>query len=225
MYNKKNVKIIKKNTTIEGNSAVIVIDVFRATSTMYYLFNNGTKRIYPVESIEKATNLKRILNNAILLGEEQGKKPDCFLFNNSPTDIINKKIKKDIIMSTSSGTKAICKYKNHDVYIGSLLNAKYLSEYLNKKQYKTIYLLPTNNKDRKKINEDYICAKYIMALIKKQRYFIVNKIKRLQKNKNLRFFKEELQERFPKNDFYLCTTLNIFDFILIYKDNYIKKGV
>lgn len=223
MSKSKKITILKQCKPIEKNSAIVILDVFRATSMIYYLFNEGVKKIYPMNNIDEAFRLKHKIKNAILVGESKGVKPVDFDYNNSPTDIINKNISSNVIMSTTSGTKAIKYYRGHNVYIGSLLNAKYLSDYLNRKGYKKIYLLPTNNKDKKIYNEDYLCAKYIYCLIKNKNYNIKHKLDKIKKNKNLRFFKMDLQHRFPLIDFYLCTRLNKFNFIVIYKDEYIER--
>jgi 2-phosphosulfolactate phosphatase len=71
---------------IEG--IVIVIDVFRAFSTNYFIANQNPKNIFAVDSIEKAFELKQKYgNSAVLVGERQGIKIDGFDFGNSPTEI------------------------------------------------------------------------------------------------------------------------------------------
>ena len=226
MYKKSQLIILdgKKDIEIEKNSAVVVIDVFRATSTMYYLFEMGVKKIYPVNNVKEALDLKKSNVSAILLGEDKGIVPEGFC-NNSPSQVLDNDefLNKDVIMCTSSGTKGICKYKNCDVFAGTLLNAKFLVDFLNGKNYKNIYFFPTNTFDEEMHNEDYICAKYIISLILKEEFPIESCIDYFDGNENLRFFKLNLQNRFPKNDFYLCTKLNIFDFILFYNGNYMER--
>lgn len=215
------IKIIYDNY-IPKNSIVIIIDAFRATTVMHYLFSKDIKYIIPKRSIQEAVKHKK---KSILVGEEKGYKPDIFDYNNSPYQLQDIKLSNKIVtMSTSTGTKSILKfYKNNNIIlIGSFTNAKYLSEKL-KKEKKNIYIYPTNKKEKEEYNEDIICAKYIESLITDKYYNIREKLYNIKKNKELRFFKIDIQDRFPKEDFYLSTKLNIFSFVLEYKCGKIKK--
>lgn len=207
---------------IPKNSIVIIIDAFRATTVMYYLFSKNIKYIIPKGNIQDAVKNKK---KSLLIGEEKGYKPDIFDYNNSPYQLKDIKCSNKIItMSTSTGTKSILKfYKNNNtVLIGSFTNAKYLSEKI-KNEKKDIYIYPTNKKEKEEYNEDIVCAKFIESLITNKYYDVEEKLYNIEKYKGLRFFKMDIQDRFPKEDFYLSTKLNIFNFVLEYKYGKIKK--
>lgn len=223
---RKNIEIIKFNKNKEKDKLdlIIVLDVFRATTTMYYLFDKNIKKIFPTNNCEEAEKLAKKIKKCKLVGEKNGIKPKRFDYGNSPNEIIQATFNNEnIVMSTSSGTKAILKYKCKNVIIGSLLNINAIIKYINKNNFHHIGICVTNNKDKKKYNEDYICAKYISSKIMSKKYNIVKVIKKLEEKKGNRFFKKELQDIFPKEDFYLSTKINIFDFVLKYNGKFIEK--
>lgn len=216
-------KIIKDiEMTFKEDDCVIIIDVFRATSVMMYLFSKGCKYIIPTMTVEECKEFINI-KDVILIGEEKGLKPDFFYFNNSPSEIIKGSFRKmGIIQHSTSGTKAIKKANCNNIYVGSFLNAQFLAQKL-KERYNNIYVYPTNKKNIHKYNEDYICAEYIIALLNNEIYDIDSKVDGIFKNKNLRFLKSNLQDKFPKEDAYLCTEKNIFNFLLKYDNNKILR--
>lgn len=106
---------------------VIVIDIFRCTSTIVSALANGCKEIVPVINADEAihTLSKNNIKQSILIaGESSGKKTPEFQLGNSPFEFSKKKVNgKKIILSTTNGTVAIrnCKPAKH-VLIGSFLN-------------------------------------------------------------------------------------------------------
>lgn len=203
---------------------VIVIDAFRATTSMYYLMEKGIKDIYPVKSKEDALVLKKELDNVIIVGEEKGIKPREFDLNNSPTQILNSELENsNVIVCTSSGSKALYKFECKEMILGSFLNISKIVEYIKNRNNERVFIYPTNQKDDKVINEDYICAKYIKALVLGEKYDINKEILNIEKNSSLRFFKQDLQERFPKSDFYLATKIDTIKYILFFKNGKLIK--
>lgn len=76
--------------------------------------------------------------------------------------------------------------------------------------------------------EDTLCANYIKSLLLDEDYDIENKVLLLRENGGERFFDPSNQDVFPEQDFWMCTKLNIFPFVLkVEKDemerNIIKK--
>lgn len=85
---------------------VIVVDIFRATTTMCAALKNGAKSIIPVASIEEAQAYKA---KGYLVGAERNvKRCDFADFGNSPFDYTTEKVSgKDVIFTTTNGTQAI----------------------------------------------------------------------------------------------------------------------
>lgn len=85
---------------------VVVVDIFRATTTMCAALNNGAKAIIPVASIEEAQAYKE---KGYLVGAERNvKRCDFADFGNSPFDYTEDKVNnKEIVFTTTNGTQAI----------------------------------------------------------------------------------------------------------------------
>ena len=85
---------------------VVVVDVFRATTTMAAAFSNGVSSIRPVATVEEAEAYKA---KGWLVGAERNVKRCEFAdFGNSPFDYTSEKVfGKDIVFATTNGTRAI----------------------------------------------------------------------------------------------------------------------
>src|SRR5512138_1954346 len=67
------------------DAIVVVIDVFRATSTVAAALYNGAERIIPVDSVQGAIELGNELG-AITAGERDGKIAPGLQYGNSPLE-------------------------------------------------------------------------------------------------------------------------------------------
>ena len=86
----------------------MIIDVFRASTTILAVLQQGAKKIISVKSIEQALLFKKQDSSCILVGERNGKKISQFDYGNSPATMIPLNLdKKSIVLFTSSGTKGI----------------------------------------------------------------------------------------------------------------------
>ncbi len=85
---------------------VVVVDVFRATTTMAAAFKHGVRSIRPVATVEEAQEYKA---KGWLVGAERNvKRCDFADFGNSPFDYTPEKVAgKDVIFTTTNGTRAI----------------------------------------------------------------------------------------------------------------------
>lgn len=140
----------------EEYEIIVVIDVLRATSAICSAFNNGVASIIPVATIEEAKAYKE---KGFLVGaERKGKIVAGFDFGNSPFSYMNENLKgKDIVLSTTNGTKAIDLAKGAEtVVIGALTNLDALCYWL-EKQNKNILCLCSGWENKFNL-EDTICA-------------------------------------------------------------------
>lgn len=112
---------------------VVVIDIFRATTTMVVGLANGLDSIIPVSQLEDCLSFPES-DNVIKAAERGGKKVDGFIYGNSPFDYIDNKVEgKTLIMTTTNGTRAINLSKDaSNVLIGSFLNISSICEFLEK---------------------------------------------------------------------------------------------
>jgi 2-phosphosulfolactate phosphatase len=135
---------------------IVVIDVLRATSAICSAIDNGVSSVIPVSTIDEARDYQA--KGYLAAAERQGQIVDGFDFGNSPYSYMNPDLKgKDIVLSTTNGTRAINIAKEAPtVVIGSLINLEYLTNWL-KEQDKNILCLCSGWKDNFNL-EDTICA-------------------------------------------------------------------
>ncbi len=200
----------------KATGLTVVIDVFRAFSTSCYLMQNGAISIIPVESVEKATELKQKNPDFVLCGERDGYKPKGFDFGNSPSEIKNSKFnKKTIVLTTTLGTKGLMGSINaKELITGSFVNLNAVVGYILRKNPKKLSLLCTGTHSNNSKDEDYMCA-YLIVNKLRNSHFDFNDVIRSLVSRGYadHFFNSKIMSH-PKEDFYLCTTLNKFNFVL-----------
>lgn len=90
------------------NSVCIMLDIFRASTTIVTALENGCQAIYPVSTIEEATSLAATMNPVLLAGERKSVRIEGFDLGNSPLDFTSDKVRNlPVVMSTTNGTRAI----------------------------------------------------------------------------------------------------------------------
>jgi 2-phosphosulfolactate phosphatase len=147
------------------NCVVVVIDVFRATSAICTAFQHGVSKIIPVASVEEALEYKQ--KGYLVAAERQGEVVEGFHMGNSPFSYMDPSIKgKEIVLTTTNGTKAIERAKAADkLIIGSFLNLEAVCRYL-EKENKNVILLCAGWKDRFNL-EDTLFAGAVINFMKK----------------------------------------------------------
>jgi len=121
-----NLEILAKDTSkaVQREDAIIVIDVLRCSSTIIVALANGAKGIIPAKTLREARAYRQEHPEFMLAGERRGLKPKGFDLGNSPLEFSPEAMKgKHIILTTTSGTKAISSAKNgRKVLVGAFLN-------------------------------------------------------------------------------------------------------
>src|ERR1700755_1800606 len=112
------------------NSIVVIIDIFRATSSICYGIENGAEAIIPVSEVEECEAYRS--HGHLLAAERDGKVVDGFDFGNSPFSYTAEKVAgKTIVLTTTNGTHALHLSRGaKKIVIGSFLNLTALSAWL-----------------------------------------------------------------------------------------------
>jgi 2-phosphosulfolactate phosphatase len=91
-----------------GQSACVVIDVIRATSTIVTALANGAAGVRPVADVSDAFVLKARDPEVLLAGERGGQALPGFDLGNSPEDFTAARVSgRQIILTTTNGTQAL----------------------------------------------------------------------------------------------------------------------
>ena len=87
------------------DSIVVIIDVFRATSTMATALYNGARKIIPVDSPELCIEMGK-QTGGVTAGERDGKIIPGLSYGNSPSEYPRSFIEnKVLVITTTNGTK------------------------------------------------------------------------------------------------------------------------
>lgn len=116
------------------DSLVVIIDVFRATSTIATALHNGAKEIIPVDNVDECIAIGKATPNSITAGERDGKVIEGLQYGNSPTDYPRSFIEnKTLVLTTTNGTKFLhmsLKKGASEIITGSFPNLSAVCDYL-----------------------------------------------------------------------------------------------
>ena len=115
-----------------GGHTIIIIDIFRASSSICTAFANGAKSVIPVGEVEEAREYK--LKGCLVAAERDGFVLDFADFGNSPFNFTKEAVNdKTIIYSTTNGTgiiKTALSANPATVAVGSFLNISALVRWI-----------------------------------------------------------------------------------------------
>ena len=94
--------------TAVAASAVLVIDVLRASTSIITALGNGCVGITPVAAPEEARARLATLPGALVAGERRGEPLEGFDLGNSPLEFTRERVGgRALVMTTSNGTRAL----------------------------------------------------------------------------------------------------------------------
>lgn len=214
-----------------NNSIVVIIDVFRATTTIASALHNGAKAVIPVDSVPKAIEISKRIDG-IAAGERDGMIAEGLKHGNSPLEYPKEFIKnKTLVLTTTNGTRLLqmALDRNADAIIsGSFPNLSAVCDYL-LQQNKNVVLGCAGWKDRFNL-EDTLFAGAVISNIKKNfeihcdSSLMAETMYAKQKNKLLEFAPQlthyhRLVERFGLiEDIRFCLTPDVANVLPVYTD-------
>jgi 2-phosphosulfolactate phosphatase len=200
----------------KAKGLAVIIDVFRAFSAACYTVDAGASRIIATAEVSEALDLKKKYRNSVLIGERDEKKIKGFDFGNSPTEIIKADLTgKTVIHTTTAGTQGLINAVNADIIItGSLVNAGAVVRYIQFLNPDHVSLVAMGYRATISADEDLLCAEIIKAELKCENSISEKRILNLQHTSGKRFFNPDNIEFSPPTDFFLCTMINKFNYIL-----------
>lgn len=156
---------------LEGRIAV-VIDIFRASSSICYGIHNGAEAIIPVSTVEECLAYES--SGHLLAAERNGAVVEGFNCGNSPFSYTEDKVReKTIVLTTTNGTRSIELSKSKQaekILIGSFLNITTLCNWL-KNQELSVVLVCAGWKENFSLEDTLFAGAAVERL---QDEFVVN---------------------------------------------------
>lgn len=214
-----------------NNSVVVIIDVFRATSTIAAVLYNGARCVIPVDSIPKAIEISKNIGG-IAAGERDGKVADGLEHGNSPLEYDREFIEnKTLVLTTTNGTRLLHMALDKGastIVSGSFPNLSAVCDYLTEEK-RNVVLACAGWKDRFNL-EDTLFAGAVIDRVKEhftihcdsslmaETMFLKNKNSLLKFAPNLSHY-HRLVERFGLiEDIRYCLTNDLANVLPIYID-------
>ncbi|MEB0263349.1 MULTISPECIES: 2-phosphosulfolactate phosphatase [unclassified Mucilaginibacter] len=151
---------------------VVVIDIFRATSSICYGIENGAEAIIPVSEVEECAAYREKGLNYLIAAERDGKVVEGFDFGNSPFSYTTEKVSgKTVVLTTTNGTHALHLSRSaKKIVIGSFLNLTALCNWL-KTQQENILLVCAGWKNNFNL-EDTLFAGAVVEQLKSSGFIL-----------------------------------------------------
>lgn len=214
---------------IKGKT-VVVVDIFRASSTMVTALANGVQCILPVKDLEQCRAYKK--EGWKIAGERNGQQAEGFDLGNSPMAYINRQLAGEkIAMTTTNGTRAISLVQNEasEVLVGAFLNINALADYL-KEVKNDILVVCAGWKGKFNIEDALFAGALSLALGRKHECDATMAMEALFQNSrnNLAGFLQKashakrLQNHNLEKDIAFCLSLNLYDSIVFLEKNILK---
>ncbi|MEN9697058.1 MAG: hypothetical protein RLZ56_479 [Bacteroidota bacterium] len=218
------------------DSIVVIIDVFRATSTMATALHNGATKIIPVDSPEACIEMGKA-TGGITAGERDGKIIPGLAYGNSPSEYPRSFIEnKTLVITTTNGTKLLhmaLRKGAKEVITGSFPNLSNVVNYL-KAQNAPIILGCSGWKNRFNIEDTLFAGAVIDAIqdhftIHCDSSFMAHQLYKEQKDNLPEYIKtlthwHRLASYGLEGDMLYCVTPDIAPSLPLFKDGALVNG-
>jgi len=143
----------------EPDSAVVVVDVFRASTTIAAALAGGARFVLPVTDVEQAMKLAEPYaeNEVLLGGERECRRIEGFQLGNSPREYTREVVAgKVVIFTTTNGTQGLNAAKDAaTVLVGSFINFSAVADAAT--GHEAVTILCAGNNGGLSL-EDFVCA-------------------------------------------------------------------
>ncbi len=163
---------IRRLRLLEGAAAAtgsaVIIDVFRAATTVASALAAGAERVILVATADDARELRASqLPQALLAGEVGGVAIEGFDLDNSPALMARAPLAgRSLILRTSSGTQGVLAARRADgVFLAGFVNARATADAL-RKAARVASLVAMGEGATTPAEEDEACAAYIESLLR-----------------------------------------------------------
>lgn len=201
----------------QAKGDVVVIDVLRAFTTAAYAFDRGVEKIFPVSSTAEALKINTQFAGSLIMGEENGFKPEGFDFGNSPVEINKQNLKNKILVQrTTAGTQGLIRSENHRILLAaSFVVASATAEYLKTINTEKVSFIITGKSMGRDGDEDQACAEYIEAVFRGKNPNPDAFTSRILTSSVGQSFIHGNLKYLTKGDIEMSRKVNIFNFVMV----------
>lgn len=208
----------------ESTGVTVVIDIFRAATTAAYLLGRGVDKVLPVATKEEAFLYKKQNPDCLLVGEEHGIKIEGFDLGNSPYEVSSASgLKgKTAVHRSSAGTQGVVNATGaSEIIFGSFATCSAVAGYIEARNPMTVSIVAMDGAG----SEDDLYADYLIAKLTKKEPKPIEEIVEFMRHHpgGWRFLDPNNRE-FPEQDFYLCLSLDAFDFAPVLRNGFIERS-
>lgn len=145
---------------------IVVVDVWRASTTILSMFHNGAAHVFPLASLEEA---EKIAKSGAIVGAERGGQRCLFArHGNSPLEYSSELVGgKDVYFTTTNGTKALlaASQLTSNVLVGAFVNLYSLADYLSTKNNIRLLVLAAGWNDTYSLEDSLFGGALMQALL------------------------------------------------------------
>ena len=194
----------------------VIIDVFRACSTLAVAVAEGASRVLPAGSVAEAEALRARLPGALLTGERHGRALPGFDAGNSPAELAALGVGGRVLVHTThAGTQGLVEASRaSDVLTGAFVNLSAVAGYIAARRPDEVSLVRMGHEARERCVEDDLCARCLVDLLEGRDPGLRRVAELLQDAPAARKFFDPACEFAPEEDFDLCTDVDRYDFVL-----------
>jgi 2-phosphosulfolactate phosphatase len=118
---------------LDRNRPVVIIDIFRASTSITAALAAGAREIHVAGSMEEAETLKmRLGKDVVMAGEREGFRIDGYDLGNSPYEMTPDNVAgRPVVFNSTNGTKLMRRFQDFKhIIIGSLVSLSATVDYL-----------------------------------------------------------------------------------------------
>ncbi|MCD7972288.1 MAG: 2-phosphosulfolactate phosphatase [Candidatus Azobacteroides sp.] len=163
------------------NAIIILVDIFRASSSICTAFANGAGSILPIDTIEKAQAYKK--QGYPVAAERNALKCTFADFGNSPFEFSKDLVEgQHIVFTTTNFTKAIQNLSEYQaLVVGCFLNLRAVTDFC-QKEHKDILIVCAGWNNQVNIEDTLFGGAFISQIIKDEAYTIASDAAFIAKN-------------------------------------------
>ena len=199
-----------------ARGTAVIIDVFRACSTLALAVAEGASRVLPAGAVAEAESLRARLPGALLTGERRGRALPGFDAGNSPSELEALGVSGRVLVHTThAGTQGLVEAtRAREVLTGAFVNLSAVAAYIAARRPDRVSLVRMGHEARERCVEDDLCARCLIDLIEGRDPGLRRVADLLRDAPAARKFFDPSCGFAPEADFDVCTDVDRYGFVL-----------